>query len=213
MNKNDLSCGSEGYPSDCEVTQRLIKRALERGAPIQRSREWQEALPKARNVKLLLLDVDGVLTDGTIRYTKDGEESKDFNTQDGFGLRILQESGIQVGIITARTSEAVNRRAADLKLNLLYQGTKNKIDAFREILKKTGLQPFQTGFMGDDWLDLQLINNVGFSAAPANSVAEVKQRVHYVTSRSGGQGAVREVCELIMEASGSFSSIFNNYKQ
>lgn len=176
-----------------------------------RSEEWQAALPRAREVKLLLLDVDGVLTDGTITYTHDGGESKGFNTQDGFGLRILQDCGVDVGLITARTSEAVTRRAGDLGMKYVFQGAGRKMDVYERILAESGLRPMHTAYMGDDWLDLQLLGMVGFAAAPANAVAEVQQRAHYVAERSGGRGAVREVCELILEARGEYSDIFKKY--
>ncbi len=176
-----------------------------------RSAEWKKALSRAKEIKLLLLDVDGVLTDGTITYTPDGGESKGFNTQDGFGLRILQDAGVDVGLITARTSEAVTRRAHDLKLQYVFQGAGNKNTVYEEILGKSGLRPLQTAYMGDDWLDLQLLNRVGFAIAPANAVAEVQQRVHYVTSHSGGRGAVREACELILEARGELAAILRKF--
>ena len=205
------SSDASGYPSDCELTQALLEKARTRNQPVMRSDEWKAALPRAKEVKLLLLDVDGVLTDGTITYTHDGGESKGFNTQDGFGLRILQDAGVDVGLITARTSEAVTRRAQDLKLKYVFQGAGNKNNVYEEILGTSGLRPLQTAYMGDDWLDLQLLHRVGFAAAPANAVAEVRQRVHYVTSHSGGRGAVREVCEVILEARGELTAIFKKF--
>lgn len=208
---DDQKSGISRYPSDCELTQALLEKARNRNQPVMRSDEWQSALPRAKEVKLLLLDVDGVLTDGTITYTHDGGESKGFNTQDGFGLRILQDAGVDVGLITARTSEAVTRRAQDLGMRYVYQGAGNKNKVYEEILVQSGLRPMQTAYMGDDWLDLQLLGRVGFAAAPANAVAELRQRVHYVTSRSGGGGAVREVCELILEARGELAATFKKY--
>lgn len=211
MSDDGCGAGNQGYPSDCELTQALREKANQRVQPIMRSDEWRAALPRARDVKLLLLDVDGVLTDGTITYTHDGGESKGFNTQDGFGLRILQDSGVDVGVITARTSEAVTRRAGDLGMKYVFQGAGRKMDVYEKILADSGLRAMHTAYMGDDWLDLQLLGRVGFAVAPANAVAEVQQRAHYVTGRSGGRGAVREVCELILEARGEFSSIFKKY--
>ncbi len=202
---------SDQYPSDCQLTQALKDRANKRLELPQRSKEWQEALPLARKVKLLLLDVDGVLTDGSIVYTPGGGESKKFNTQDGFGLRILQDSGIEVGLITARTSEAVSRRAVDLKLAHVFQGSINKEEAYREILEKTGLDPQETAYMGDDWLDLSLLSMVGFAISPANGVFEVRQRAHYVTSRAGGNGAVREACELLLESTNKLGASLKKY--
>jgi len=193
------------------LTQGLLEKARSHNRPLERSDAWTAVLPRAKGIKLLLLDVDGVLTDGTITYTHDGGESKGFNTQDGFGLRILQEAGVEVGLITARTSEAVTRRAADLKLRYVYQGSGRKMEVFEEILHKSGLRPPQTAYMGDDWLDLPLLTRVGLAAAPANAMAEVQQRAHYVTVRSGGRGAVRELCELILEAKGALTPLLRKY--
>jgi 3-deoxy-D-manno-octulosonate 8-phosphate phosphatase (KDO 8-P phosphatase) len=184
---------------------------MERNTSAERSEAWKSTLMRAKKVELLLLDVDGVLTDGTIIYTHDGGESKGFNTQDGFGLRILQDAGVAVGLITARTSEAVSRRAADLGFAHLYQGRKDKGAVYQEILIKTGLSPEQTSYMGDDLLDLPLLLTAGCSFAPANAVAEVRQRVHYTTVQSGGHGAVREVCELILEAREQLAGILASY--
>ena len=189
------------------------ERGLERNLPAERSEAWKSTLKRAKKVELLLLDVDGVLTDGTIIYTHDGGESKGFNTQDGFGLRILQDAGVAVGLITARTSEAVSRRAADLGFAHLYQGRKDKSAVYKEILSKTGLSPEQTSYMGDDLLDLPLLLEVGCSFAPANAVAEVRQRVHYTTVHFGGHGAVREVCDLILEARGQLAGILATYSK
>jgi 3-deoxy-D-manno-octulosonate 8-phosphate phosphatase (KDO 8-P phosphatase) len=201
----------DGYPSDCALTQGLLARAREADRPVVRSEEWRRLLPKAAQVRLLLLDVDGVLTDGTIIYTPDGGESKGFNTQDGFGLRMLMEVGVEVGLITARKSEAVTRRAADLHLKHVYQGVGGKFQVYEDILRQTGLRPPETAYMGDDWLDLPLLARVGLAVAPANAVAEVRQRVHFVTSRPGGKGAVRELCELLLESRGELSALLRKY--
>jgi len=176
-----------------------------------RSQAWLTALPKAKEIKILLLDVDGVLTDGNLIYSHEGKESKSFNTQDGFGLRMLQDAGIEVGIITARSSEALERRAQDLKIFHLYQGSANKLVAYKEIVKKTGLKPFQIAYMGDDWLDLVLLKRVGLALAPANGVREVREIVHYTTENSGGGGAVREICDLILESKGKHKEILQEY--
>ncbi|MCW5198448.1 HAD hydrolase family protein [Desulfobulbus sp. F4] len=200
-------CDMDGY-SDCALTQAFRTRAMEREKPVERSAAWQAALPKAKKVELLLLDVDGVLTDGTVYYRPEAGDIKGFNTQDGFGLRILQEADISVGLITARNSEAVSRRAKDLKIQRIYAGCSNKGAAYAEILVQTGLKPEQTAYMGDDWLDMPVLTKVGCAFAPANAVQEVRQRADYVTELGGGNGAVREVCELILEAKGLLASIF-----
>jgi 3-deoxy-D-manno-octulosonate 8-phosphate phosphatase (KDO 8-P phosphatase) len=203
---NPESCPAGGY-SDCALTQALRERAAERERPVPRSAAWKAALSKAKKVELLLLDVDGVLTDGTVFYTPDAGEIKGFNTQDGFGLRILQEAGVKVGLITARCAEAVSRRAKDLKIEHVCAGCSDKGAAFAEILAKTGLRSEQTACMGDDWLDLPMLLRAGCAFAPANAVAEVRQRADYVTERGGGHGAAREVCELILEAKGLLAAI------
>ncbi len=123
----------------------------------------------------------------------------------------MQDSGVDVGLITARTSEAVKRRASDLGFAHLYQGRKDKNAVYEEILTATGLRPLQTAYMGDDWLDLPLLNRVGLAAAPANAVAEVKQRVHYICQQNGGNGAVRELCELILEGRGQLAALLTAY--
>jgi 3-deoxy-D-manno-octulosonate 8-phosphate phosphatase (KDO 8-P phosphatase) len=198
-------CGTpgKGYPTDCELTEALRSRAMVRTIRIARSEAWKGALMRAKQVQLLLLDVDGVLTDGTLIYSSDGTEAKCFHTQDGLGLRLLQDSGVAVGIITARTSPMVERRAHELRIAYLYQGHEDKLSAYESILKQTGLRPPQTAYMGDDLMDLPLLNRVGLAAAPANAVTEIRQRAHYTCECSGGRGAVRELCDLILEAKGN----------
>ena len=211
MSSDCSGLGQGEYPSDCQVTEGLRQRAMGRNKTINRSSAWQQALVPAKQVKLLLLDVDGVLTDGNLIYSSTGEETKRFNTQDGLGIRLLQESGVEVGIITARTSEVVARRAEELKCTHLYQGKFDKLTAYEQILKETGLRPMHTAYMGDDLIDLPILNRVAFSAAPANAVVEIRQRVHYITERAGGSGAVREVCDLILEAQDNYSKIVGKF--
>jgi len=210
MDNGSCPVGPNGY-SDCNLTQALRERAMERNRPLERSKAWKAALVKARKVELLLLDVDGVLTDGSIIYTGSGDESKAFNTQDGFGLRMLQDSGVAVGVITARSSEAVARRAGDLGFAHCYQGRGDKVAVYREILEKSGLAAPQTAYMGDDFMDLPLLMQVGCSFAPANAVPEVRQRVTYTCERAGGRGAVREACDLLLEARGRLAEILAGY--
>lgn len=205
-----LTEGTEDY-SDCELTQSLRERAAKREQPIARSDAWKSTLIRAKKIELLLLDVDGVLTDGRVIYSQGGGESKQFNTKDGFGLRILQEAGIAVGLITARSSEAVQRRVEELKIEHFYTGCSDKMTVYNEILAQTALAPEQTAFMGDDWLDLPVLLRVGCSLAPVDAVAEVRQRADYVTEQQGGKGAVREVCELILEAKGQLAPLLAKY--
>jgi 3-deoxy-D-manno-octulosonate 8-phosphate phosphatase (KDO 8-P phosphatase) len=209
----DDSCGpSDGkYPSDCEVVQGLLEKARNRQPPDEKGYVWRACLPKAKEVKLLLLDVDGILTDGTIIYTHEGNEIKAFHTRDGLGIRLLQEAGVEVGLITARESEAVTRRAQDLGMKHVFQKTRNKLAVYEQLTKELGLQASEVGYMGDDWLDLPLLTRVGFSATVADAVPEVKKVVHYTTKRKGGRGAVREICDLILEAKDMHVSLLEKY--
>lgn len=200
-----------GYPSDCEILEGYRTRVREKNR--QKNDPLRiRALAKAKEIRLLLLDVDGVLTDGTLLYTGSGEESKSFNTQDGFGLRLLGEAGIDVGVITARQSEVVARRAKELNMRYIYQAAGNKKDAFQEIMRNSGLKPFQIAYMGDDWLDLVLLQQVGLAIAPANGVPEVQEIAHFITERAGGAGAVRDACNLIIEAKNLAVELLQKYK-
>ena len=196
------SCGIPGgaYPSDCEVMEGLRQRALARTEADERGYVWRNCLVLAKEIRMVLLDVDGVLTDGSVVYAQSGTELKAFNTKDGFGIRLLQEAGVEVGIITARSSEAVQRRAQDLKLAHVYQGVRNKIEIFDRILTEQKLFAKEVAYMGDDWLDLPLLSRAGLAVTVADGVPEVKAVAHYVTRRAGGRGAVRELCDLIIEA-------------
>ncbi len=186
----------ENYPSDCELSQFLRERAESRN-------ELAAGLVRrAGQIKLLLLDVDGILTDGSIPYTATGEEIKTFHSRDGFGLNILQKTGVKIGLITARKSQALARRAKDLNITRLYQGARNKVAVFEEIIAELHLTPAATAFMGDDWLDMPLLRRVGLAATVADAVPEVRDIVHYVTVNPGGRGGVREVCDLIIRAQG-----------
>ncbi len=179
--------------------------------PQQTSANRQQALARAKKIKLLLLDVDGVLTDGTLIYTGSNEESKSFHTQDGFGIRLLQEAGVGVGVITARKSVVVQRRAAELKMGYVYQGITDKMTALNKIMQSSDFKSFEVAYMGDDWLDLTILQRVGLAVAPANSVPEVRKIVHYVTDKQGGHGAVRDCCNLIIEAQNLLSGLLQKY--
>lgn len=211
MTGDGCSAGGAGYPSDCEVTAGLRRLAEGRAAAGQRSYSWRINLERARAIKLLLLDVDGVLTDGSIIYTPDGQEIKAFNTRDGLGLRLAQKAGIQVGLITARTSEVVKRRAENLGISMVFQGAGKKLEVFRRILVEQELAPAQVAFVGDDWLDLPVLTRVGLAVAVADGAEEVRAMAHYVTEMPGGRGAVREVCELLVEAQGRREALLAEY--
>ena len=208
---DSCSSGSDHYPSDCEITQGLLEKARSRQPPAEKGYVWRSCLPKAKKIKLLLLDVDGILTDGTITYTHEGNEIKSFNTKDGLGIRLLQEAGLEVGLITARQSEAVARRAQDLGMKHVFQKTRDKLAVYEQLIKELDLQASEVGYMGDDWLDLPLLVRVGFSATVADAVPEVREVVHYTTKREGGRGAVREVCDLILDAKGSYDVLLQKY--
>lgn len=203
--------GDGRYPSDCEITQALRERAEADKIPNQASYAWRANLERAAKIKLLLLDVDGVLTDGSIIYLPDGVETKAFSTRDGLGIRLLQKAGVEVGIITARTSEVVRRRAENLGIGLLYQGAGAKREVYEKIIADLGLAPEQVAYMGDDWLDLPVMTRVGLAAAVADGAEEVCRVAHYVTKRPGGRGAVREVCDLIVTALGKRDEILAQY--
>ncbi len=208
---DQCSSSSANYPSDCEVMEGYRTIAREK-ASFENYPERRLALAKAKDIRLMLLDVDGVLTNGNLVYTGNSEESKAFNTQDGFGLRLLQEAGIDVGVITARKSEVVARRANELKMRFIYQGMPNKREALKDIMKVSGLRPFEIAYMGDDWLDLVLLQQVGLAIAPANGVREVKEVAHFITERKGGEGAVRDACDLILAAQNLTAKLLQKYR-
>jgi len=165
-------------------------------------------IEKAKKLRLLILDVDGVLTDGSIIYSDNGGESKSFNVKDGLGIKMLLQGGIKVAIISGRNSRAVEYRAKDLGIKEVYQGVKDKVAIFDEILKRNKINPEEIGFMGDDLIDLPLLYRVGFAIGVADAVKEVKKAVDYVTKVPGGKGAVREVCELVLKSQGKWKTCF-----
>ena len=158
-------------------------------------------------VELLLLDVDGVLTDGGIIYTDSGEQVKIFNSRDGLGIRLLQDSGVQVGIVTGRASQVLHHRCENLGIDLLFEGIADKSSALKTICEKTGIAPANIAFVGDDLVDLPLFARVGVSIAVADCHAAVSEKVDWVTKAAGGSGAVREVCDEILKAKGLFDQI------
>ncbi|MFO7982901.1 MAG: HAD-IIIA family hydrolase [Desulfuromonadales bacterium] len=162
-------------------------------------------------IRLLLLDVDGVMTDGRIVYDNNGVESKAFDVKDGHGLKLLQRSGIRVGIITGRRSQVVEKRAEELQIDILYQGAKEKIIPYREILDQLGLQSDEIAYVGDDLVDLPILTEVGFAATVADASEDVKPFVHYVCRNRGGRGAVREICDLLLKKTGRWESVTSRY--
>jgi 3-deoxy-D-manno-octulosonate 8-phosphate phosphatase (KDO 8-P phosphatase) len=162
-------------------------------------------------IKLLLLDVDGVLTDGRIIYDNNGSETKAFDVKDGQGIKLLQRAGIQVGIITGRQSGVVTRRAAELGIELVYQDAKDKCLPFMEILEKLAMTPEEVAYVGDDIVDLPVMRRVGFAVAVADAMDDVKPFAHMITKRPGGRGAVREVCDLLLKETGRWPAVSCHY--
>ena len=166
---------------------------------------------RCRAIRLLLLDVDGVLTDGRIVYDDHGVETKFFDVKDGHGLKLLQRAGVRIGIITGRQSRLVELRAAELGIDILYQGVKDKLEPYRAILAELDLQDAEVAYVGDDVVDLPILRRVGFAATVADAVEDVKPYVHYVCRRPGGRGAVREVCDLLLKESGAWGEVTARY--
>lgn len=163
------------------------------------------------DVRLLLLDVDGVLTDGSIIYDDKNVETKIFNVKDGLGIRLLLNAGIQVGIITGRSSGALTNRCRNLGIENLYDGIKEKTSALNSILKKTGMKAEETAFIGDDLPDLPVFKKIGVSIAVRDAEETVKKSADIVTKAKGGKGAVREICEAILKAKGLWDDIIDMY--
>lgn len=158
------------------------------------------SLRALRRIRMLLLDVDGVMTDGGLYYSAEGIELKRFHAHDGYGIVRGHDHGLRIGIISGRSSPIVEARARVLKIDDVYLNAMDKVTPFRELQQKYGFTEEQTAFVGDDLFDLPLLKLVGFSAAPANAMVGVKRQVDYVTRLAGGQGAVREVVDLILAA-------------
>ena len=166
---------------------------------------------RAARVKLLLMDCDGVLTDGRIWILENGEDQKAFHTRDGLGIDLLHRAGLKSGIISGRTSSALERRAQSLGVSYLWQGRDDKRQAFADTLAQAQVTNEEVAFVGDDLTDLPLMGQSGLAVAVADAVAEVKAHAHYVTSAKGGKGAVREVVELILKAQGRWDDLVKSY--
>jgi 3-deoxy-D-manno-octulosonate 8-phosphate phosphatase (KDO 8-P phosphatase) len=164
---------------------------------------------RASRIRMLVLDVDGVLTDGKLYFDHSGNEMKAFNTRDGMGMKALQQCGIEVAVITGRKSEAVAHRMSQLDIQHIYQGREDKLSAFLHLLKVTGLEAQQICFAGDDWIDLPVLSRAGLAVSVADAEDRVKEQAHWITSRNGGDGAVREICNLILIAQGKEQTILD----
>jgi len=166
-----------------------------------------ELMQRAARVRLMIFDVDGVLTDGGLMFTGAGDTMKAFNSLDGHGAKLLREAGIDTAIITGRRSEIVAARAKELKITHLFQGVEDKRVAFARLLADTGVAAGACGYMGDDWPDLAVMLQCGLAAAPANAHADVLERAHWVSRRAGGHGAVRELCDLLLRAQDRYDAL------
>ena len=168
----------------------------------------EEAVERAKKIKMVILDMDGVMTDGTLSIDDSGVKGRVFNYRDGFGIVALQMSGIEVAILIAGESGAMSHRAQGLKVKRLY-ATPKKLEKYQEILEETGLNNEEICYVGDDLLDVPLLKRVGFSVAPADAVPEAKEVAHYITVTPGGKGVVREVAELILKSQGKWDTVLD----
>lgn len=171
----------------------------------------QDLIERAKKIKLAIFDVDGVLTNGILQYSKDGIESKEFHVHDGVGIKLLQQASIEVAIITAKESAVLTRRMKDLGVTHVYQGRANKLPAYEELKQKLNLTDEQISYMGDDLPDLPLICRAGLGITVANAPLITQQYAHWVTKCSGGNGAVREACDFILKAKDLYQSIIRPY--
>jgi 3-deoxy-D-manno-octulosonate 8-phosphate phosphatase (KDO 8-P phosphatase) len=173
--------------------------------------ERDEVGRRAARVRLLLLDCDGVLTDGRITPVEGGEELKSFHTHDGHGLVMLHRAGLRSGIISGRKSRLVELRAADLGVSFVRQGALNKVEAFESLMAEAGVEPSHAAYVGDDVVDIPLMRRCALAVAVADATPDTRTAAHYVTRLPGGFGAVREVCELILKAQGRWDELMKRY--
>jgi len=171
----------------------------------------QDILEKARQIRLVIFDVDGVLTDGSLFLGDDGQEYKAFHSRDGHGMKMLQSTGVKIGIITGRTSQVVKLRMESLGVAYVFQGQLDKLPAYRQLQAELGLEASQIAYVGDDVVDLPIMRQVGLAIAVQDAHPLVKRHAHWETPNAGGRGAGRDVCELIMEAQGRLQPLLEGY--
>jgi len=171
----------------------------------------KDILDKAACIRLLILDVDGVLTDGSLFVGDDGQEYKAFNSRDGHGIKMLKKYGVEVAIITGRTSKVVEHRMENLGVEHVYQGKLEKLPAYEELAAKLGIPPAETAYVGDDVVDLPVMRRVGLAIAVQDAHPLVRAHSHWQTPSPGGRGAARDVCEMLMEAKGVLQDELNRY--
>ncbi|HRQ65885.1 MAG TPA: HAD hydrolase family protein [Xanthomonadaceae bacterium] len=170
-----------------------------------------EVIERARRIRLMVFDVDGVLTDGRLHFGADGREHKEFHVHDGLGLKLLRAAGIEVAVLTARTSPIVASRMAELGIDHVYQGQEAKLACFERLVAALRLDNADVGFMGDDLPDLAVMRRVGLAIAPANATDAVLAAAHWRTCRAGGNGAAREACELLLSAQDKLTALLAGY--
>jgi 3-deoxy-D-manno-octulosonate 8-phosphate phosphatase (KDO 8-P phosphatase) len=168
---------------------------------------------RLEQISLLLLDVDGVLTDGSIVYNDSGQEIKSFNSKDGLGIRLLMDAGIRVGIVTGRSAPALVHRCRNLGIDLIFDGIRDKAAVLERIVAQVGVNPHQIAFVGDDLPDLAIMKRVGVAVAVADASAVVREKAAMVTTAPGGAGAVRELCEAILKAKGLWQAILERFSE
>jgi 3-deoxy-D-manno-octulosonate 8-phosphate phosphatase (KDO 8-P phosphatase) len=171
----------------------------------------QKIIDRAKKIRLAIFDVDGVLTNGALVYGKNGTEHKEFHAHDGQGMKLLLDSGVQIAIITAQESDIVSRRMQYLGIQHVYQGNSDKLPAYEDLKNKLNLTDDQISYMGDDVPDLPLLRRVGLAITVANSPKIIQQHALWITAANGGHGAVREVCDVIMEAQGTFQTVIDKF--
>lgn len=176
------------------------------------NQDYSALIEKAKKIKLVIFDIDGVLTDGRLYFDAAGNEMKVFHVQDGLGIQLLQQTGVEVAVISGRKSIVVEERMRSLGVKYIYQGRNDKSSAFDELIEHLlKLKPEQVAYVGDDLPDLSLIQRVGLGIAVANAVPLLRQQAAWTTTARGGEGAVREICELIMTAQGSLETLYKDY--
>jgi 3-deoxy-D-manno-octulosonate 8-phosphate phosphatase (KDO 8-P phosphatase) len=171
----------------------------------------KDILERAAQIKLLIFDVDGVLTDGSLFVGDDGQEYKAFHSQDGHGIKMLQRHGVRCAVITGRTSRVVEHRMRNLGIELVYQGQSNKLEGFADLLDRVDLSPQEVAYVGDDVVDLPVMRKVGLAIAVRDAHPLVLRHAHWQTPRGGGRGAARDVCELLLEAHGVLNQELDSY--
>ncbi len=171
----------------------------------------QDLQARARQIELVIFDVDGVLTDGSLFLGDDGQEYKAFNSKDGHGMKMLQQAGVKIAVITGRTSDVVGIRMQSLGIEHVFQGIENKLEAYEELKRRLGLDDSQIAYVGDDVVDLPVMTRTGLAVCVADGHALVRRHAHWTTSHAGGRGAAREVCELLMDARGKLTAALDAY--